>query len=608
MRGGTQKGLRGTPRRSPGRLGLGLGPGLVLALGLATAPAGWAEADAVALGRAIYLEGRLPDGQPLRGQRADSGKVAGRDAACVACHRPSGLGMSEGDVAIPPISGPALFGGGEPVVVRMDRRLDQGLSVPHQPYSTAELAAALRDGRLPSGRAMNALMPHYALSDRELEALAAYLRTLSKAWSPGVSADSIHVATVIAPDVSPQRRQAFLATMTTLLNQININVRSSHRQKMVPAIERRLGSRRKLALDVWQLSGPAATWGEQLERRHRDNPAFAILSGLGQAEWQPVHDFCETNRVACWFPSIDLVPADAERGQFSLYFSAGIATEAAVLARQLGKQGRVLQLVSPDPVAQGGAASLRRALARPDDAGAVIDIGARGVGADAQAATAGLGEGDALVLWLRPEELASLATLPATKAPVFVSATLSGGEQAALPQALRTRATLVQPLELERLRASNLERFDIWLAAMKIEAVDRRLQSEVYFATRSLVATLHGMLNNLHTDYLIERAEATLSMFEAMQVQEEVRDMTMGPMNRRPLPTSPPSADEAAAMARNAKAFSMHLEEMRKRGGTTVYPRLGLAQGQRLASKGAYLAALNPDAPGIVGEPAWVVP
>jgi cytochrome c553 len=566
------------------------------------------DADAAATGRRIYLEGILPDGQLLRGVRSDSGVVSGSAAACVTCHRPSGLGTVEGTVGIPPISGRALFGGGDPVIVRMDRRFDQSFSVPHPPYSDAAFAAAVRDGRHQSGRAMNALMPRYTLSDGQLQAVAAYLKTLSTEWSPGVSAESIHIATVIAPGVTPERRQAFLATMTTLLNQININVKTSHRQKMVSAMERRLGSRRKLALDVWELSGPSSTWREQLQQRQQANPVFAILSGLGQGEWQPVQDFCESNRVACWFPSVDLVPAGAEKSRFSLYFSAGIALEAEVMARKLkGGSGRIVQLIANDAVARGAAAALRKPLL---GAGSreVVDVDVSAGGAAVKDALSKLGANDTLVLWLRPADLVGLAKLSKTEAQVLVSATLAGDERIDLPMALRRKATLVQPLEVEHLRASNLERFNIWRNAMKIPLVDMRMQSEAYFAARSLVVTVHGMLNNLYTDYLIERAESNLSMFEVMQVQEEIQDMMMGPMNKRPLSPTPPTADETAAMAATAKAQSEHLEEMRKRGGTTVYPRLSLAPGQRFASKGAYLEKLNPEAPGIIGEPEWVIP
>jgi hypothetical protein len=46
-----------------------------------------------------------------------------------------------------------------------------------------------------------------------------------------------------------------------------------------------------------------------------------------------------------------------------------------------------------------------------------------------------------------------------------------------------------------------------------------------------------------------------------------------------------------------------------KREGTTVYPRLGLAQGQRFASKGAYLTRFTTD-PGhaLVAVSDWIIP
>jgi hypothetical protein len=457
---------------------------------------------------------------------------------------------------------------------------------------------------------MQTLMPRYALSDHELQVLAAYLRTLSREWSPGVSGDEIRFATVIAPDVRPERRKAFLDTLTTAVNQINVSLAAGLRKK-IPIDERRLHTRRAWALDVWELSGPSSTWSAQLDRWQAQRPVFAILSGLAGDEWQPVHDFCERARVGCWFPSVELVPAGAEQGRYSLYFSRGVALEAEVVARRVTVvEGRVVQLVASDPVARGAAAAMQRALAaRVDETGPrpAMNIAWQPAVAPVVAeAIATLGEQDCLVLWLRPQDLSALGALPPTAARVFLSATLAGDEAAALPPAWRRRATLLQPLEQSRLRAANLERFDAWLSASKQLPVDRRMQSEVYFAVRFLMVTVRGMLNNLHTDYLIERAETTLSMFEAMQVQDEIQAMMMGGGGKGP-PRPAAEADRAVMSTVTHRQMS-RLDEMSRRRGTTVYPSLSLGPGQRFASKGVYLETLNPDVPGIVGEPEWVVP
>jgi hypothetical protein len=519
----------------------------------------------------------------------------------------------EGTVGVPPITGRALFGGGAPVIVRMDRLFDKRLSAQHMVYDNTSFATALRDGKHVSGRDMHALMPRYTLTDEQSQAVSAYLKTLSTVMSPGVVGDTIHMATVIAPGVDPDRRQAFIKTLTTAVDQMNISVlMPGRRQKMVTVDERRLQSRRKWTLDIWELNGPSSTWGEQLAQRQREKPVFALVSGLAKDEWQPVQDFCESQRVGCWFPSVDMVPEGAAQSHYSLYFSAGIAIEAEVIARKLGAgTGRVLQLVAADPVARRAAAALRGALSSGSTAATnrvVTDVDASQGVASIKAEMAGLGKLDTVILWLRPADLKALDKLDVTSASVFVSATLGDGEQVALPVAWRKRATLVQPQEEPHLRTANLERLEAWMNGSHIAVVDRRLQSEVSFAAGSLQATLRGMLNNLHTDYLIERAESGLSGFELMQVQEEIQAMMMGPMNKSPLSVKPQTAAENAAMAEQSKVRSAHLEEMRMRGGTTVYPRLNLAQGQRFASKGAYLERLNPDAPGITGEPEWVIP
>jgi hypothetical protein len=456
-------------------------------------------------------------------------------------------------------------------------------------------------------------MPRYTLTDAHLQAIAAYLKTLSTEMSPGVVGDTIYLGTVIAPGVDPERRAALIKTLKAAVQQMNVSVlMPGRRQKVVTMEERRLQSRRKWSLDIWELDGPSSSWGEQLAQRQREKPVFALVSGLAKDEWQPVQDFCESQRVGCWFPSVDLVPAGAAQSRYSLYFSAGIDLESEVIASKLGStRGRVMQLVAADPVARRGAEVLRSTLAAPSKAApnrVVKDVDASQGVAAVKAALVGLGKQDSLVLWLRPTDLKALASLKATAASVFVSATLGGGEQVELPATLRKQATLVQQLEEPQLRAANLTRLEAWLRGSRIDVVDQRLQSEVSFAAGSLQSTLRGMLNNLHTDYLIERAESNLSGFELMQVQEEIQAMMMGPMNKSPLSPTPPTAAETAARASVSRNQRQHLEEMRKRGGTTVYPRLSLAQGQRFASKGAYLVALNPQGPGTVGEPEWLVP
>lgn len=60
----------------------------------------------IAEGARLYLEGVNSQGQPLVGLRFDGQvRVVGAAAACVLCHRRSGLGAVEGTNQIAPITG-----------------------------------------------------------------------------------------------------------------------------------------------------------------------------------------------------------------------------------------------------------------------------------------------------------------------------------------------------------------------------------------------------------------------------------------------------------------------------------------------------------------------
>lgn len=552
----------------------------------AAAPAG--SAEELETGRSIYLQGRLPDGRPVRATRLGV-DVGGAAAACAQCHRRSGLGIVEGDQAIAPITGRALFGAARSVVTAMDPVRGKALSQSHDPYTEAQVAAAIREGRHPGGRAMHELMPRYALDDGAMRALLAYLRTLSTEWSPGADDKTLRFATVVTPDVDPARRAAFLETLQTAFLQKN-GATMPGKRHMVMAGEFAMVTERRWELERWELNGEPASWPAQLDALYKATPVFAIVSGLGR-NWQPVHAFCERQAVPCWFPSVPAAPADD--GQWSLYFSAGARLEAQVLADRIaalpGAPRRIVQWLGDSPAAVAAAAVLAAELKASR-----IAVQSVAPAQWAQSA-ASLRADDLLVGWLEPADYARLAGLAAPAAPGYWSTSL-GGERLALPAAWKPAARVLYPYELPAQRAANLAFFRSWAAQRGIAVVDEPMQSEVYFAVNYLRDTLGEMFNNLHRDYLVERAESMLSLRESRKANEEM----LARQSLRQRYVHRVDAQPTGVLAAYQDG---------RRTGTTAYPALGLGPGQRLASKGAYIARYaGPASDELVAETAWLVP
>ena len=400
------------------------------------------------LGRRIYEEGILPSGAKLQGVRFDI-KVEGEEAACVNCHRQSGMGSKEGRDPAPPVTGKFLFGQERQSVVLTDPRSPKNLVQSHKPYTDASLAMAIRKGFNNQGNPMNALMPRYVLDDMAMKALTAYLRQLSVKFSPGVSETSVRFATIIAPGVDPQRREVMLAMMRGAFRQRN----SSHTLRggrSRAQVQEDRHSLRKWELAVWELQGEPETWGKQLAENYAREPVFAVISGLSNGTWAPVHEFCQSVKVSCLFPSVDL-PEEKE-SFYSLYFSRGVALEADVLAKQFldpshPRPQRVVQVRRDDEVARGAARSLRRSLSSAGIAveERVLDAAqASGVRNPLE----GLGDRDTVVFWLRPGDMADLAkTTPKLPSPAaYFSATLAGGDAGAIPAEWKSGVRLALPL------------------------------------------------------------------------------------------------------------------------------------------------------------------
>ncbi len=551
-----------------------------------------ADTDATA-GSRIYEHGMLPSGQPLIGMRS-IGETTGADAACMSCHRASGMGSVEGKLLIPPITGNALGlndQGTSRVYAMMDLRARRSFNPMHAPYTEKSLANAIRNNIKSNGDKMTDLMPKYDLNDEDRAALITYLENLSSEFSPGITEGEIHLATVITPDVSPEKKRIFLEVLNRKIIVKNSNTvvgQSSGRRHMVSAQEFIYGTERKWVHSIWQLQGDPSTWESQLDEYYKQEPVFAFVSGLGGETWQPISHFCERMKIPSWFPSINL-PTYSESDLYTLYFNRGLALDAAVLTEYLSQHHelqpkRIRQIYKDNYLGNSSALSLRQSMKSLG-----IDTEDRSLPSVTKAnlvqALQGLDSADALMLWLDADELSLLNQLPKTVATVYVSGRVAGAENMPLTGDWKRAVQMIYPYELPQKRQSNMDHFHQWMKTYSIKIEDEPLQAEVYFAIEYLADTFTEMLNNMYRSYLLERAESQLSINQTGK--SEVRALlrkSIKPIGRETLPDLDPRFEDALQPVP---------KNMMGNGSTTIYPRMSLGSGQRYASKGAYIVSFE---------------
>ena len=532
----------------------------------------------IEIGRRIYQDGVVESGEELRGVSAAKVTFSGKQAACMRCHRKSGFGTSEGTNIIAPITGEFLF----PTIraelspdveiskkVQRQQRALSWLGDPPVTYSQSMFSRALSEGINSAGQSMDLLMPRYALSDKEVAGLTAYLKSLSAYSEPSVDQTTIHFATVIMPGAKPSQSQAMLDVLKAFEADMSSDTRSIKRRRKV-ATHAMYRSYRDWKLHVWTLTGPDESWGEQLEQLYRQQPVFAVLSGIGGDNWRPMHEFCERQEIPCLFPNSDLPIIDD--GYYSFYFSRGMALEAEVLAKQFKSSVQndvIVQVFSKDENRGVEAARiLRDSMKKAGRAKNLLDWTIPD-GQNEKLWQQMLAEQkpNAVVLWVNGKDLAKVGDWDEkefSQQQIFLSASMLGSELGSdpdlLPKSLhkfKENIRLIYPFKIPEKSARYLLRTKLWLRSKKIALTDERVQANTYFAANMAGDVLSHMFSHYSREYFIELVEHMIG---------------------RSLVTS-------------------------------VYPQLNLGPGQRFASKGAYLLKYS-NRQGKVLEPitGWVVP
>jgi cytochrome c553 len=496
-------------------------------------------------GESIYLRGVLGSGAPLAGTRASAGtSTEGTDAACVNCHQRSGLGSTEGSTFIPPITGDYLFhghahGGDAPPLPHVDSRHGH-----RSAYTPATLARAIREGINPEGRTLSSLMPRYALDDADMEALVEYLKSLAVHNVPGVTPSELHFATIFTPDADPVKRRGVLDVLEQYIEE----------QHRLPPPNRRW------QLHVWQLAGPATTWRTQLEDNLQREPVFAVLSGVGGSNWGPVHEFCEQNAIPCLFPNVE-VPVASDGDFYSLYFSKGVLLEAELIGTELARLARDaphLAVVQVYRAGDSGQAAAHVLTTRLREHGLsirdqILTASGRGVAAALREA----GKADALVLWLRPDDIAALGSPPAVRY-VYLSGLMGGLEAIPLPASWRGVARLAYPFDTADHRGAQVNYPLGWFSLRKIPIDAPQVQVDTYVACSLMAEVSQHLADRYVRPYLIEQLQG---MVEHQLV-------------------------------------------------TGYYPHLTLGYRQQFASKGGYIARLTEEhgTVRVVADSDWIVP
>ena len=543
------------------------GASLVLA-----APADLTPAQIQELGERMYREGVLPSGEVMQAYVSGDVPVDGSAFTCVSCHLHSGLGSIEGEVTTPPTNGRILYEPREPYIKGFEHvpsYSNYAKYLPVRPaYTDESLGALIATGIDPTGRSVLHVMPRYDIGEKDMAILIAYLKTLSDKHSPGVTDEVIHYATVIVEGTDPLAVKSMLMPLQFGVDRKNSLARAAiNNDRMARMAYNMLGPdlmAKKFTLDQWVLKGPSDTWRAQLDAYYQKQPVYALLGGISQGDWEPVHRFCEENRIPDLFPVVDY-PVISDKDWYTIYLSHGIRQEGEAAARYLNsikgllRGAPIVQVFRANRHGEALAEGFRatwKSLGNPVIAEVGITAEEPLTAERLQKVVADL-KPAALVVWDDASALPALNALAQTPSHpqfMFASATWLDQDLYSLQDPLRSLLFMTYPYRLPQEDARFNTALNKVLRGQRLSDYNPQVLKKAYIANEVLGDALMEMRSEYYRDFLLD---------------------TIGMMEDAYLP---------------------------------LYDRLTFGPGQRYASKGCYIVQLGSgDKPQLERRSEWLI-
>lgn len=307
---------------------------LVLLLPVTSTLATDLKQDPILAGKNLYMHGKLASGENVLATTVGDVPLTGEQAACVNCHRHSGLGSIEGSTIAPAITGEILFSEHKIKAHRYQPQTKQATYALDRPaYTENSLKNTLMSGVDINGKPLDSLMPRYAFTDNDFKHLYAYLNSLS-INNAGVTDTTLHIATIIDERASTDKISTMLSTLERYISDLNSGTRREVERTAQAPIQKEwlYQGYRKYKLHIWKLSGEPDSWQKQLNNYYDKTPVFAVVSGISKDSWENIDKFCNTREVPCILPNTK-TPGYSANNFYTLYYNAGPYNDASVIVR-----------------------------------------------------------------------------------------------------------------------------------------------------------------------------------------------------------------------------------------------------------------------------------